>query len=158
MFIPFWNRFLISGNPLRVFWTEIRKSTVLNFGGFHLKDSSHVRPNTGGFLISVQKTRNGLPEIKNLFQKGINTTRALQGTSYKTLVLKVGFDDYKHGYLNPCKAIREKTFARSSGGRGKYRPVQFFPTNPSDSGAGITNVALTTTANGQKLMLCEEGM
>jgi len=118
------------------------------------------RYNTIDFLVSVQKTRSGQPEVKNLFQKGTNVTRAVQGTSYKTLVLKVGFDDAKHGYLDPCAAVRDRTLPtgpQSRQKRSKYRPVQFFPTNPSDSGAGLTNIALVTTSNGQGIMVCEEG-
>ncbi len=117
--------------------------------------------NTIDFLVSVVKSSANTPIVKNLFQKGINTTESKQGTAYKTLVLKVGFDDSKHGYLDPCSTIRASTKAELNRlgrkQRSKYRAVQFFPTNPSDPNAGTTNIALTTNGGSTGVMLCEEG-
>ena len=117
--------------------------------------------NTVDFLVSVVKSSANTPVVKNLFQKGLNTTESAQGTSYKTLVLKVGFDDAKHGYLDPCSTIRSSTRddlnRLGKKQRAKYRAVQFFPTNPSDPNAGTANVALTTNGENGGVMLCEEG-
>lgn len=112
--------------------------------------------NTVDFMVSVVKNASNIDVVKNKFQRGTNTASALAGTSYKTLVLKVGFDDAKHGYLDPCGQMREGSRERRSG-KGRYRPVQFFPTNPSDSKAGMTNVEVNMSPAGVGPMLCEEG-
>lgn len=113
--------------------------------------------NTIDFLVSVVKSASGTDIVKNKVQRGTNTTRSLPSTSYKSLILKVGFDDSKHGYLDPCAQMRDGRRVEYGRTRGRYRPVQFFPTNPSDSTAGMTNVEVSTTPSGVGPMLCEEG-
>ena len=116
--------------------------------------------NTVDFLVSVVKNNVNMPIVKNMFQKGTSTTHARQGTSYVTAVLKVGFDESKHGYLNPCESLRQQGRADGygkTGKRGKYRPVQFFPTTPSDPKAGLTNIEISVGPSGRGPMVCEEG-
>ena len=114
------------------------------------------RFNTIDFMVSVVKNASNMDIVKNKFQRGTNTAAAQAGMSYKTLVLKVGFDDAKHGYLDPCGQMRQGDRERTRG-NGRYRPVQFFPTNPSDSKAGMTNVGVSLSPAGVGPMLCEEG-
>ena len=86
------------------------------------------------FLISVKKTVSGVDFIGNIFQDGTNTRSGNQVNQYKTVVLRVGFNDEKHGYV----------------------PVQFFPTNPVDKAAGLCNILLSEGGTENKVMFTEE--
>jgi hypothetical protein len=80
---------------------------------------------------------------------------------YKTLTLRVGFDEKKHGYLNPCEdVIQGKLPSRSRGANERaertedsYKPVPFYPTNPYDPEAHVCNVILRTDAAGNRGMM-----
>ena len=61
---------------------------------------------------------------------------------YKTLILRVGFDESKHGFLNPCNDIINEIFERKYKGRNSYRPVPFYPSEPSDKNAHLCNIIL----------------
>ena len=113
--------------------------------------------NTIDFLVSVIKTNSGIDDIKNIFQKGKDMGVSSQLTQYKTLILRVGYDEKKHGYLNPCEMVINggKSTEEVSGVDTSYRPVQFYPSNPSDKDAGICNIVLTHGAGNSKLMLSE---
>jgi hypothetical protein len=84
-------------------------------------------------------------------------------SQYKTLILRCGFSENRHGYLNPSQDMidgKHPSFA----GEGKqwysddYQPVPFVPTNPYDQGACYCNVALKDLgANGNPVMMTEEG-
>ena len=112
--------------------------------------------NTIDFLISFEKEASGRDKVSNLFQGGLNTRKAIQGTSYKTAILKVGFDSRKHGYINPCETMLSGKWDTDTRG-SQYRPVQFFPTNPSDDDTGICNLSLTQASNGDELVMAEDG-
>ena len=110
--------------------------------------------NTIDYLITIKKDTDGRDFIGNIFQDGTNTSIATQLTQYKTLVLRVGYDEAKHGYMNPCQNLIDATFD-SVGNKDSnegYRPMQFFPTNPSDNDAGVCNILLETTPSGDKIM------
>lgn len=113
--------------------------------------------NTIDFLVSVIKTKSGIDDIKNIFQKGKDMGVSSQLTQYKTLILRVGYDEKKHGYLNPCEMVINggKSTDDVSDVDTSYRPVQFYPSNPSDKDAGICNIVLTHGAGNSKLMLSE---
>ena len=113
--------------------------------------------NTIDFLVSFEKESSGRDKIGNLFQEGMNTRKAIQGTSYKTAILKVGFDSKKHGYLNPCETMLTGDWGSANQRGSSYKPVQFFPTNPSADNTGICKLSLTTTTNGESLVLAEDG-
>jgi mRNA (guanine-N7-)-methyltransferase len=114
--------------------------------------------NTIDFLITTKKGSDGRDMFGNIFQEGVDTSSSSQLTQYKTLVLRVGFDERVHGYINPCKNIIDDDVP----GRGDldnedgYKPVQFFPTNPSDDNAGICNIIVNDGSNGDKIMLSQE--
>ena len=61
--------------------------------------------NTVDFLITTKKTSQGQEFIGNIFQDGKDASAMVQLTQYKTLILRVGFDERKHGYINPCGDI-----------------------------------------------------
>ena len=113
--------------------------------------------NTIDFLVSVQKDKTGRDAIHNVFQSGLNMN-ALDVIQYKTLTLRCGFDERKHGYLNPCQDILNDKLPNPEDVDevDTYKPVPFQPTNPYDPNAHICNVALTGIGSNQ-YMKTEEG-
>ena len=118
-----------------------------------------VEQNTIDFLVSVKKLPNGGDYVGNTFESGMNMALASQLTQYKTVILRVGFDESKHGYINPCQDVIDDklpTMAGDLDDEDSYKPVQFFPTQPSDPGAGIANILLENNKSDEKVMLTEE--
>ena len=113
--------------------------------------------NTVDFLITTKKSPNGEDIIGNIFQNGIDTTVDTQINQYKTIILRVGFDVKKHGYVNPCANIIEDNYPSNNDldNGDTYKPVQFFPTNPYDNDAGVTNIMITTDNMSEKQMFTE---
>lgn len=114
--------------------------------------------NTIDFLVTTKKLANGQEFIGSMFQSGINTSKNDQILQYKTLILRVGFDIKKHGYINPCMNIIEDNFPTNENldDENSYKPVQFYPTNPYDNDAGICNVPLSYDNLNLKQMFTEE--
>ena len=114
--------------------------------------------NTIDFLITLKKNINGTDFIGSVFQAGTDVMLANQLTQYKTLILRVGFDEKKHGYINPCQDIIDDKLpnAENLDDEDGYYPIQFYPTNPSDPNAGLCNIVLTEDGTG-KIMLSEAG-
>ena len=115
--------------------------------------------NTIDFLISVKKLPSGDDFVGNLFKTGISANSNVQIEQYKTLILRVGFDEKIHGYINPCKNVLDDELPNVNNPDEDegYRPMQFYPTNPSDNDAGICNIMLHESSNGEKIMMTEEG-
>jgi hypothetical protein len=116
--------------------------------------------NTIDFLATMVKDTNGQPKVSSIFTDGINVAKMDQVVQYKTLTLRVGFDEKKHGYLNPCEdVIQGKLPARKGADRGasasedSYKPVPFYPTNPYDPTAHVCNVILRADAAGNRGMM-----
>ena len=109
--------------------------------------------NTIDFLITTKKTASGQEEVGNIFKDGTNVNSATQLTQYKTLTLRVGFDERKHGYINPYQSLIDDELPKPED--EKYKPVRFYPTNPSDNDAGLCKVLLHDK-DGKKLMMTEE--
>jgi len=112
--------------------------------------------NTIDFLISVKKNTNGTDFIGSLFESGTNVRKSGQLPQYKTLVLRVGFDEKKHGYINPCQDVYDDKLPTTENldEEDGYFPIQFYPTNPSDPNAGLCNMLLTDNGS-SKVMLSE---
>ena len=89
--------------------------------------------NTIDFLVTTKKTENNEDFIGNIFENGINMQESTQLTQYKTLILRVGFSERMHGYLNPCEDIIQGNVPNKydSENRNKYKPVPFYPTDPT---------------------------
>lgn len=113
--------------------------------------------NTIDFLVSTKKQENGQEFVGNIFQEGTDLSVSNQIQQYKTLILRVGFSEQKHGYINPCQDIIDDKVSNpgDKDNEQDYRPMQFFPTNPYDPEAGICNVLLTGTADNKVLMTHE---
>jgi mRNA capping enzyme len=87
-------------------------------------------------------------------------SRCMQIQQYKTLVLRVGYDERKHGYLNPCVSVIEGV----AGGGGNsssepgdsYKPAPFYPTYPYDNDAHICHIMLRPDEAGVSQMMTTE--
>ena len=115
--------------------------------------------NTVDFLVTTKKTESGEDFIGNIFEDGTNMIDNVQLTQYKTLILRVGFSERNHGYLNPCEDIIQGHLPTKYGrdDRSKYKPVPFYPTDPTPNYPGyLCNIILEET-NGVNYMLIEEG-
>ena len=112
--------------------------------------------NTVDFLVTTKKDSTNNEIIKNIFESGISTSQIEQLTQYKTLELRVGFDEKKHGYLNPCQNIIDDDYPISSYKEESYKPALFYPTNPSSPHAHLAKVVLSPGPLGSKVMLTED--
>ena len=72
--------------------------------------------NTIDFLVTTKKSTGGDDVVSNIYQEGTDAGSVQRLTQYKTLVLRCGFDERKHGFLsNP---LQPKIVSSSpSGGR-----------------------------------------
>ena len=114
--------------------------------------------NTIDFLVSTQKNSNGMDVTTPIFQEGTNTSLISQIEEYKTIILRCGFSEKDHGYINPCQDIIDDKLPDSKNIDNDkiYIPMQFYPTNPSDPTAGICNIMLKKDTTGVNQMFTEE--
>ena len=147
------NKFLEAGPKKKITWQHCFK--------WKPSEATKTFPqsyNTIDFLVITKKGPDGSDVITPIFENGINTNESTQYNQYKTLVLAVGFDQDRHGYINPCqdllddKFINQKDIDDESG----YKPKQFFPSNPYDPLAGLCNIMLELDSNGLYQMFTEE--
>ena len=79
---------------------------------------------------------------------------------YKKIELQCGYNkDHSEIFLDPCKMVLTDDFPKLDDNKDKehsYKPLRFYPTNPWDKMAGITNIMLTQTDSGNMSMLTEE--
>lgn len=86
--------------------------------------------NTVDFLISSVKDGGDNEVIGNIFKNGLDVTSNNQILQYKTVILRVGYDENKHGFVNPCADLMDGKFPRYNqiNERNKYKPMPFIPT------------------------------
>ena len=108
------------------------------------KESFKWKPpeyNTIDFLIKIQKNDFGSNKVSYIHNQGTNLTSNNNYLKYYTLILHVGFDEKKHGYINPCNDIINDNITKNSDYKyNNYKPARFYPTNPSDENAAICNI------------------
>ena len=114
--------------------------------------------NTIDFLVSVEKTETGKDKISNIYQDGINVGVNTNIIQYKTLTLRCGYDERKHGYLNPCQDILNDNIHTTDDvdSNDEYKPVPFIPTHPYDENAHVCKVILKKQGENM-VLLSEEG-
>lgn len=115
--------------------------------------------NTIDFLVSTKKGADGKDIITPIFENGTNNSSITQYNQYKTLILTVGFDQSKHGYINPCQDVLDDKFVSKKNDIDNdegYKPKQFFPSNPYDPLAGLCNIMLEKDSNDKYTMFTEE--
>ena len=98
--------------------------------------------NTIDFLVKFKKNEFGENYIGILNNEGTNLENFTQISSYYTLILNVGFDEKKHGYINPYNNILNNEIKHDTkeSYANSYKPSRFYPTNPSDVNAGLCNI------------------
>jgi len=114
--------------------------------------------NTIDFLVSVKKNEDGSEFVGSLFSDGMNVATTNQIREYKTVILRVGFDETKHGFVNPYQDMIDDKLPNvktRDDNSDKYVPMQFYPTEPSDYKAGICNIGLSSNANDDNYMYTE---
>jgi hypothetical protein len=114
--------------------------------------------NTIDFLITTKK--NGTKDyIGNIYENGTDTGGNSNIKQYKQLELRVGYSQYKHGFLNPMNSIIHNSVKRIYDPRdlSQYKPVLFYPTNPTpDYPICYTNIMLSNEGNKQYMKI-EDG-
>lgn len=110
--------------------------------------------NTIDFLVSIKKDKSGRDEVHNKIDTGENTQGSGNVIQYKTLILRCGFDEKKHGYLNPCQDILNDNIPNPDDidNNDTYKPVPFQPTSPYDQNAHICNIVLKGDENNMYMM------
>ena len=111
--------------------------------------------NSIDFLVTTKKGEGGEELLSPIFQDGKNMETNNQLRFYKTIVLKCGYNEKNHGYLNPCQSLLDDKVPKKTG-ESDYKPVQFYPTEPSDSNAGIANILTTKDSKGMYVMKTTE--
>jgi len=89
--------------------------------------------NTVDFLIITKKTETGRDKINHIFQDGTDMAGSnSQLLQYKTIELRVGFNPSQHGFINPCQDVIDGNYPDNiTYDNRQYKPVPFFPTEPS---------------------------
>jgi hypothetical protein len=114
--------------------------------------------NTIDFLVTVKKDKTGKDEVHYIFEEGNNLQGNQNVVQYKTLILRCGFDERKHGFINPCQDIIEDKLPnpKDIDNEETYKPVPFQPTDPYDPNACYCDITLKQ--DGSRLfMTTEEG-
>ena len=114
--------------------------------------------NTIDFLVTTKKGANSQDITTPIFENGFNVKQSTQFNQYKTLILQVGFDEKRHGYINPCQDVLDDKMPEVSNEENEetYKRKQFFPSDPFDVNAGLCNIMLETDGNGNPQMFTEE--
>lgn len=115
--------------------------------------------NTIDFMITTVKDDKHIDVTKTIFETGENAATSVHHKTYKTLVLRCGFDEKVHGYINPCQDVLDDVVPSHKDERDTktgYQPMQFIPTEPYDADAGLCNIMLRPDANGEDKMYTEE--
>jgi hypothetical protein len=110
--------------------------------------------NTIDFLVSTKKNEDNTEFIGNIFVDGTSFDRTKQNIKYKTLILRVGYDENKHGYINPCEDILQNKLPDFNiDNINNYRPVPFHPTDPVPvTPAHLCNIKLQQHSDGDHML------
>ena len=114
-----------------------------------------VQFNTIDFLVNVVKQKNGVEDIR----------RDSQGTPYKTLVLRCGFNpDNNQFYVASFQNMLDDVIPNESETdyydpkyRKNYKPVRFVPSNPYNPKAYFCCVSLTNRDTADTTIKAEDG-
>ena len=113
--------------------------------------------NTVDFLVTVQQAAaGGGSALHNAFRSGVKLQSEGGVTEYRTLILQVGYDESRHGFTDACRLVQAgERLSRKRG--GDYKPMQFFPTDPSDDDAGVCHVAVERGDDSMPVLRAENG-
>jgi hypothetical protein len=122
--------------------------------------------NTIDFLVRLKKDDKGRDYVGTEFENGVHMDSNFAVNQYKTIVLHCGFDEKKHGYINPFQQLIDgemKTPESAFNEEEEIKPEStygarpFIPTNPADPKACLCNINLVEDSAGSKFMRTEEG-
>ena len=122
--------------------------------------------NTIDFLVRIKKDNKGRDFVGTEFENGTHLDSNAAVSQYKTVVLHCGFDERKHGYINPFQQLIDGEYAKREAAINEDEEVRpestygarpFMPTNPADTKACLCNVNLVEDRGGSKYMRTEEG-
>jgi len=116
--------------------------------------------NTIDFLVSTKKDKTGRDEVHHIFQEGRNLQGVQDILQYKTLVLRCGFDERKHGFINPFQDVLDDKLPSPDDldNEDTYKPVPFQPTEPFDPNACYCNIMLKESGSSLFMMTEDEEM
>jgi len=105
--------------------------------------------NTIDFLVTTKKDKYSNDELLNMFESGISTKYGENIKKYKTLILRIGFDESKHGFLNPFNMVINniKIDRQQIDNNDNYKPLPFYPTDPYDNEAHKCKIILDRENN-----------
>jgi hypothetical protein len=115
--------------------------------------------NTIDFLVTIKQDKTGKDEVHNIFQEGKNVEGLQNFVQYKTLILNCGYDEKKHGYLQPFQDILNNKLPSPEDldNNAGYKPVKFQPTNPYNPNACYANILLKEDGNRNLSLFTDEG-
>jgi hypothetical protein len=116
--------------------------------------------NTIDFLIRTVKDKETNKDIiKNELNDGTDLSSTQQYKSYKTIELRVGYDENKHGFINPLEDLIQHNLPKkkwSNYNENDYKAALFHPTDPTPSyPIYLTNIYLHEDKH-MKTMLIED--
>lgn len=116
--------------------------------------------NTIDFLVTTKKNENGTEFVGNIIEDGQKVSAKSNILQYKTLVLRVGYSEKRHGYINPCQDIYDDNIINKydyDENQDDYRPAPFVPTDPmADFPIYLCNQILKSNGN-DKYLTTENG-
>lgn len=117
--------------------------------------------NTIDFLVTTKKGPDGQDITTPVFENGLNVKQSTQFNQFKTLILQVGFDEKRHGYINPCQDVLDDKYTSNDQvskeeNEETYKRKQFYPSDPFDANAGLCSIMLETDASGNSQMFTED--
>ena len=122
--------------------------------------------NTIDFLVRLKKDDKGRDFVGTEFENGTHMDSNMSVNQYKTLVLHCGYDEKKHGYMNPFQQLIDGEFAKRESAidedaevrpESTYGARPFMPTTPADPKACFCNVNLFEDRTNNFYMRTEEG-
>ncbi|RZD39519.1 MAG: hypothetical protein CXT73_07510 [Methanobacteriota archaeon] len=137
-----------------IIFTPIDKNVVSGTWNHSFKWKPE-RHNTIDFLISTMKDKDEKEDlIHNKFIEGTNATSSNELQQYKQVILRVGFSQRNHGFLNPIQTMITGELPKQNYNYKNYYPVPFYPYNNNDSKTSewhIANIPLKKV--GSKLLM-----
>ena len=119
--------------------------------------------NSIDFLCTTAKEAGGDDLVKTVFTDGVAMSEEGTISQYKSFVLRVGYDEKAHGYLDPCQQVMDGNYptSKQSDRVSDYKPAPFHPTNPSDASASLCylmmNAGTGNTMTENKREVVEDG-
>ena len=133
------------------------KNKITWMHSFKWKPSEY---NTIDFLVTIKKDPETKQEIiGNILNNGTDMSDSTQFKSYKTMELRVGYDETRHGFINPLDDIINDNLPKkkwSNYNEDKYKPVLFQPTNPTPEYPIYLSNIILNNQSGINYMLTED--